>query len=57
LGELAADHGGVRGAQAAYFGTPAVNLVFALNVSLDQIQKEMKWSPAFLCGFLMNYFI
>ena len=24
----------------AYFGTPAVNLVFALNVSLDQIQKE-----------------
>ncbi|HZY42004.1 MAG TPA: alanine--glyoxylate aminotransferase family protein [Anaerolineae bacterium] len=24
----------------AYFGTPAVNLVFALNVSLDQILKE-----------------
>src|SRR5512139_4059252 len=23
-----------------YFGTPAVNLIFALNVSLDQIQKE-----------------
>src|SRR5512139_3435385 len=24
----------------SYFGTPAVNLIFALNVSLDQIQKE-----------------
>jgi alanine-glyoxylate transaminase/serine-glyoxylate transaminase/serine-pyruvate transaminase len=24
----------------AYFGTPAVNLIFALNVSLDQILKE-----------------
>ena len=24
----------------AYFGTPAVNLIFALSVSLDQIQKE-----------------
>jgi alanine-glyoxylate transaminase/serine-glyoxylate transaminase/serine-pyruvate transaminase len=26
--------------KASYFGTPAVNLVFALNVSLDQILKE-----------------
>jgi alanine-glyoxylate transaminase / serine-glyoxylate transaminase / serine-pyruvate transaminase len=26
--------------KAAYFGTPAVNLVYALNVSLDQILKE-----------------
>ncbi len=29
-----------EGRKPSYFGTPAVNLVFALNVSLDQILKE-----------------